>query len=67
MGWLETALRPKFAPTDAQLAALGQARADAVKQALLTDAAIDPARVFVATGKSVTAKGDDVQMELAVK
>ncbi|TFU06239.1 DUF748 domain-containing protein [Polymorphobacter arshaanensis] len=65
--WLETAVRPKFAPTDSQLAALGQARADAVKQALLADAAIDPARVFVATGKSVTAKGDDVQMELAVK
>ncbi len=67
VGWLETALRPKFAPSDAQLAALGQARADAVKQALLADAAIDPARVFVATGKSVTAKGDAVQMELAVK
>ena len=67
VGWLEAALRPKFAPSDAQLAALGQARADAVKQALLADNAIDPSRVFVATAKSVTAKGDAVQMELAVK
>lgn len=67
VGWLETALRPKFAPSDAQLAALGQARADAVKQALLADGEIEPSRVFVSTAKSVTAKGDAVQMELAVK
>jgi outer membrane protein OmpA-like peptidoglycan-associated protein len=58
---------PKFAPTDAQLAALGQARANVVKEALLSEGAIDPARVFVATDKAVTAKDGKSRMELAVK
>ena len=65
--WLETALRPKFAPTPEALAALGQARAAAVKEALLSENAIDPARVFVATDKAVTAKDGKVVMELTVK
>jgi hypothetical protein len=65
--WLEEQLLPKFAPTDAELAALGQARANVVKEALLSEGAIDPGRVFVATDKSVTAKDDKVRMELAVK
>lgn len=65
--WLETELLPKFVPTDAQLAALGQARANAVKEALLSEGAIDPGRVFVATDKTVTLKDDKARMELAVK
>ncbi|MBC7522105.1 MAG: DUF748 domain-containing protein, partial [Sandarakinorhabdus sp.] len=65
--WLEEQLRAKFAPADAELAALGQARADVVKQALLSEGAIDPSRVFIATDKAVTAKDDKVWMELLVK
>ena len=65
--WLETALRPKFAPAPADLAALGQARAAAVKAALLSENAIDPGRVFIATDKAVTAKDAKVVMELTVK
>ena len=65
--WLETELRPRFAPTDAELAALGQARADAVKDALLGEGSIPPTRVFISTASTVKAKGDKVEMELAVK
>lgn len=65
--WLETELRPKFAPTPDALAALGQARAAAVKESLLGENAIDAARVFIATDKAVTAKDGKVVMELTVK
>ncbi len=67
IAWLEIELRAKFAPTDAELAALGQARADAVKQALLGENSIDPTRVFVSTAVSVKAKDAKVEMELMVK
>ena len=67
IAWLETELRPKFAPTDAELAALGQARADAVKQALLGDGTLPPTRVFIAGDKSVKAAEGKAQMELSVK
>lgn len=67
IAWLETELRARFAPTDAELAALGQARADAVKQALLGENSIDPTRVFVSTAASVKAKDAKVEMELMVK
>ncbi|MFZ4688721.1 MAG: DUF748 domain-containing protein [Polymorphobacter sp.] len=65
--WLEEALRPKYAPTDAELAALGQARANAVKEVLLADDVIAPTRVFVATDKTVAPKDGKVVMELVVK
>jgi hypothetical protein len=65
--WLEEQLRPKFAPGEAELAALGQARADVVKQSLLAEGAIDPGRVFIATDKAGTAKDDKVRVELLVK
>jgi hypothetical protein len=67
IAWLETELRAKFVPSDAELAALGQARADAVKQALLGENSIDPTRVFVSTAASVKAKDAKVEMELMVK
>jgi hypothetical protein len=65
--WLEQQLRPRFAPTDAELAALGQARANVVKEALLGENSIEPTRVFIATDKTVRAKDAKVEMELAVK
>lgn len=67
IAWLETELRAKFAPTDSELAALGQARADAVKQLLLEDGSIQPTRVFIAGDKSVKAAEAKAQMELSVK
>lgn len=65
--WLEDQLRAKFAATDAELAALGQARAAAVKDALLGEGAIAPERVFVSTASSVKAKDGKIEMELQVK
>ncbi len=65
--WLERQLRPKLAPAADELAALGAARADAVKQALLGDGAIAPERVFIATDAAVTAKDGRIEMELKVK
>lgn len=67
VAWLEEQLRPGFAPGEAELAALGQARADVVKQALLSEGAIDPGRVFIAIDKAVQAREDKVRMELLVK
>lgn len=61
------ALRPEFLPTDAELAALGTARAEAVRDALLADAAIDPARVFLSTRQAVKAKDTAVRMELSLE
>ncbi len=65
--WLEEQLRPKFTATDAELEALGQARAGAVKEALLSEGAIAPERVFVSTQSTVKAKDGKVEMELQVK
>lgn len=67
IAWLETELRPKFAPTTDALAALGQARAAAVRDSLLGENAIEPTRVFIATDKAVSAKDGKVVMELTVK
>jgi len=65
--WLLAELKPKFAPTDAELAALGQARASAVKEALLGEGVLDPGRVFLSTNATVKAKDDRVEMEIGVK
>jgi hypothetical protein len=60
--FLEHTLSERIAITDADLTALGQQRASAVQQALLTDTQLDPARVFlVANGK---AKNQDGQVRL---
>ena len=61
------ALRPEFLPTDAELAALGTARAEAVRDALLADGAIDPARVFLSTRQAVKSKDTAVRMELSLE
>jgi hypothetical protein len=60
-------LRPKFLPTDAELAALGRTRAEAVRDALLADGAIDPARVFLSTRQAAKAKDSAVRMELSLE
>ena len=45
--WLRAQLRTAFAPSGTELAALGTARATAIRTALLADGKVDPARVFV--------------------
>ena len=65
--WLMTELKPKFQPTDAELAALGQARAAAVKEALLAGGELDPTRVFVSTNATVKPKDAKLEMEIGVK
>jgi hypothetical protein len=65
--YLSQALHQHIDITDADLAALGQQRAVAVQQALLTGTEVDPGRVFlVGNGK---AKGQEgrVRLELSLK
>lgn len=67
IAWLEGQLAPKFLPDDAALKALGQARADAVKQALLADGGIPPERVFIAADQGPALRDGKVAVELKVK
>ncbi|KPF61629.1 hypothetical protein IP88_15650 [alpha proteobacterium AAP81b] len=65
--WLETALLPKFEPTAAALEALGTARAEAVKTALLADGALAAERVFVNTALAVAASDKGIEMTLQIR
>ncbi|HRN63068.1 MAG TPA: DUF748 domain-containing protein, partial [Luteimonas sp.] len=65
--WLESELRPRYAVDPQALAALGQARAAAVQEALLADGSIDAARVFVALDLAAAPHEDVVRMELQLK
>lgn len=65
--WLETQLIAKFQPTDAELAALGTARGEAVQDALLKDGTLDPTRVFLSTNAQLKAQDGKVRMELQMK
>jgi hypothetical protein len=65
--WMRAQLRPAFAPTQAELAALGLARATAVRDALLTGQSIDPARVFLATSLTASATDGHSRLELKLK
>lgn len=67
IAWLEGQLAPKFVPDDAALKALGQARADAIKQALLADGGIPPERVFIAADQGPALRDGKVTVELKVK
>ncbi|MGE0031218.1 MAG: DUF748 domain-containing protein [Steroidobacteraceae bacterium] len=60
-------LREGVVVTDAELAALADARAQAVQEALLADGGIDPARVFLIRGEPATADGGTVTMVLSLK
>ena len=62
--WLRGELRNAFLPSGAELAALGSARATAVRDALLAKGDIEPARVFLVTGQAATATKDGVRLEL---
>ena len=65
--WLRSQLRTVYAPSSAQLTALGSARATAVRDALLMDGSIDPARVFMATAMTVTPMDGHSRLELKLK
>jgi|GEM_PF-4288232 len=65
--WLESQLQPGFTIPDGDLAKLGQARAGAIRQALLADGGIDPSRVFLSTALSGAATEDKIMVELKVK
>jgi uncharacterized protein involved in outer membrane biogenesis len=65
--WLRAQLRTAFAPSGAQLAALGTARAQAIRNALLADGKVDPARIFTATALKATAAGGHTRVELKIK
>jgi len=62
--WLRRELRAAFAPGNAQLAELGTARATAVRNAVLADGTIDPARVFTQTSVTATAAEGHSRLEL---
>lgn len=65
--WLRSELRPVFAPSTAQLTALGTARVTAVRDALLADGGVEPSRVFMATEIAVTPSDGHSRLELKLK
>lgn len=67
VAWLEAQLRPTFQAGTAELDALGQARGEAVQDALLKDGSLDPTRVFLSTKAPLTEHEGKVRMELAMK
>jgi hypothetical protein len=64
---MEEALLPLFSPAPDQLAALGKARAEAVRAAVLTGTEVDPARVFLDLNDAFQEKGDAVAMKLRLE
>ncbi len=67
IAFVEPAVRATIRVDEATLAALGQARARAVRDALLAVGTIDPARVFIIRGEPVTATEGTVRMVLTLK
>jgi hypothetical protein len=65
--FLKQALREHISVTDGDLTALGQQRAMAVQQALLTDTQIDPARVFLAVNDKAKNQDGKVRLELSLR
>jgi len=60
-------MRQRVVVTDTEFFALAKARADAVQTALLTDTAVDPARVFLTAPAEGKAGEAGVVMELALQ
>jgi len=67
IGQLEAKLRASFVIEEAEIAALAQARAESVRDALLSDGAVDPARVFLIRGEPMMAADGLVRMKLSLK
>jgi Domain of Unknown Function (DUF748) len=64
---LNAALIGKIEVPDADLVALGKERARAIQDALVTNGAIDPARVFIVAAAPKPETGDKVRVEMALK
>jgi hypothetical protein len=63
--WLRDQLRPKFAPSPAELEALGKERATAIRNALLANnTTIDAARIFMAAEMTAAPSGGHSRVEL---
>ena len=65
--FLKQALHEHIAIADSDLTALGQQRAMAVQQALLTDTQVDPARVFLVANDKAKAQDGKVRLELSLQ
>jgi hypothetical protein len=65
--FLKQTLHEHMAISDADLTALGQQRAMAVQQALLTDTQLDPARVFLVANDKAKNQDGKVRLELSLK
>src|SRR5262249_34050113 len=65
--YLETALRPHFAPSDAQRSALARARAEAVQSAILGGGGVEPAQVFLTERASNKESANSARMELTLQ
>jgi hypothetical protein len=65
--FLKKALHEHIAVADSDLTVLGQQRAMAVQQALLTDTQVDPARVFLAVNDKAKNQDGRVRLELSLK
>ena len=66
--WLTTELRTSFTPSADELAALGKARAEAVRVALLEGGTtVDPARLFISARDSASEKDGKARMELKLE
>lgn len=65
--FLTTALHRQLSVSDDRFKELGEQRAQAVQQVLLTDTQIDPARVFLVANNKATAKDGSVRFELSLR
>ncbi len=65
--FLSRALHEHIAISDSDLTALGQQRAMAVQQLLLTDTQLDPARVFLVANDKAKNQDGNVRLELSLK
>jgi hypothetical protein len=65
--FLTQALHERIAVTDSDLTTLGQQRATAVQQVLLTDTQIDPARVFLVVNDKAKNENGRVRLEMSLK
>jgi hypothetical protein len=65
--FLTAALHEHLTVPDDRFKALGEQRAQALQQALLTDTQIDPARVFLVANDKATAKDGSVRAELSLR
>lgn len=62
--WMRQQLRTKFVPSDAELEALGKERATAIRDTLLANTAIDPARIFMAAEATAISTEGHSRVEL---